>query len=100
MSSSAIALFRVRRNSGPFAASSPLIAATDLRRKLPTCKPGTACGYWKERKTPARALSHGFISRISSPLSSTLPCETSNSGWPMMMFAAVVFPLPFRPINA
>ena len=32
--------------------------------------PGISTGYWKARKTPARARSSGFISRRSAPLKS------------------------------
>ena len=87
-------------NTEPFASSSPLMLATDFLRKLPTCRPGTACGYWKERKTPFLALSHASNSSRLSPSRITSPFSTSKSGCPIITFAVVVFPLPFLPMIA
>ena len=54
-------------------------------------------GYWNERNIPALALSKTSISSRGVPLNLISPDVISYAGWPIMAFARVDLPEPFKP---
>ena len=68
------------RNSSGSNSGNPCVARFAFvmrRRKSVFPTPGSSTGYWKARKTPARAASSAPMSNSSTPLSRAEPDVTS-----------------------
>src|SRR5437867_7181458 len=84
----------------PSAVGAARRALMAVRRKFATETPGIADGYWKARKTPARArASTGSFKRFT-PSRRTWPRSTLYLGWPMIASESVLLPEPFGPMIA
>src|SRR2546421_3191969 len=68
--------------------------------KLTTVTPGMAIGYWKARKRPRRARSSVPSGSRSVPSKLAPPAVTVYRGWPIRVYARVLFPDPLGPISA